>query len=111
VEFDHRNVVLSSKNIGWFTDCFVPDARRRRDPDVSPLYADLRGLPPALMTVGALDPLRDHSLFLYARWIAAGSPAELAVYPGAPHGFDMFPTPEGVAARERIEAFLSRCLA
>jgi len=110
-EFDHRNVVLSSKNIGWFTDCFVPDTARRRDPDVSPLYADLRGLPPALLTVGALDPLRDHSLFLYARWIAAGSPAELAVYPGAPHGFDMFPAPEGAAAHARIDAFLARCLA
>ena len=111
VEFDHRNVVLSSKSIRWFTACFVPDAGRRRDPDVSPLWADLAGLPPALLTVGALDPLRDHSLFLYARWIAAGSPAELAVYPGAPHGFDMFPTPEGRAAQAGIEAFLARCVA
>lgn len=109
--FDDRNLVVNSGSARWFTRCFVSDERRLRDPDVSPLYADLRGLPPALMTVGTLDPLLDHTLFLYARWVAAGSPAELAVTPGAPHGFDLYPVPEAAAARARIAAFLERCLA
>jgi len=108
--FDDRNVILNSENIDWFVDCFVPDAERRRDPDVSPLYADLSGAPPALFTVGTLDPLLDHTLFLYPRWLAAGSPAEIQVYPGAPHGFDAFPAPEGKQATQRIDAFLSACL-
>jgi acetyl esterase/lipase len=108
--FDDRNVILNSTSIGWFTDCFVPDADQRRDPDVSPLYADLAGLPPALFTIGTLDPLRDHTLFLYARWIAAGSPGEIQIFPGGPHGFDMFPVPEGLAAQKRIREFLDECL-
>lgn len=108
---DHRNVILNSVNIGWFTDCFVPDPALRRDPDVSPLYADLAGAPPALFSVGTLDPLLDHTLFLYTRWLAAGSPAEIQIFPGAPHGFDAFPAPEGRLASERIDAFLSRCVA
>src|SRR5204863_507009 len=54
------------------------DAEARRDPQFSPLYADLRGLPPALLTVGTLDPLLDDSVFLAARWELAGNEATLA---------------------------------
>ncbi len=66
-------------------------SRVRRDPDMSALYANLKTLPPALFTVGTLDAFLDDSLFVYARWIAAGNAAELAVYPGGIHGFNMFP--------------------
>jgi acetyl esterase/lipase len=101
-----RNLVLSTPILEWFTDFFVPDRARRRDPDVSPLYADLTGLPPALFSVGTLDPLLDDSLFMHARWLAAGSRAELAVWPGGIHGFDAFPTALSRAARARMDAFL-----
>jgi acetyl esterase/lipase len=101
-----RDLVLSTPVIAWLVDFFVSDRARRRDPDVSPLYADLTGMPPALFTVGTLDPLLDDSLFLHARWIAAGGRAELAVWPGGIHGFDAFPTALSRAARARMDAFL-----
>jgi acetyl esterase/lipase len=101
-----RNLVLSTPILSWFYDSFVPGPERRRDPDVSPLYADLAGMPPALLTVGTLDPLLDDSLFLHARWNAAGGRAELAVWPGGIHGFDAFPTGLSRAARRRMDAFL-----
>lgn len=106
-----RNLVLSTPTMAWFYDHFVPDASRRRDPDVSPLYADLRGLPPALFTVGTLDPLLDDSLFMYQRWLAAGNQAELAVYAGGVHGFNGMPSSLGRAANQRIDAFLKRAVA
>jgi acetyl esterase len=83
------------------------DVEKRFLPDVSPLYADLSGLPPALFTVGGLDPLLDDSLFMSARWQAAGNEAELAFYPECPHGFDMFPTKAGTTAHRRELDFLS----
>lgn len=91
---------------------FLPgvDAETRRDPAMSPLYADLSGLPPALFTVGTLDPLLDDSLFMAARWQAAGNRAELAVYPESIHGFVGFPTALGTHARARIDAFRRTCL-
>ncbi len=50
-------------------------------PAYSPLYADLHGLPPALFTIGALDPLADDTYFMEARWRMAGNKTYLAVYP------------------------------
>jgi acetyl esterase/lipase len=100
-----RELVLSANSMRWFGDHFVPEAMRR-DPDVSPLYARLDGLPPALFTVGTLDPLLDDTLFMYARWIAAGNEAELAVYPGAVHGFTGFDYPLARRADARIDDFL-----
>lgn len=95
----------------WFIDLFVPDPALRRDPDVSPLYADLRGLPPALFTVGTLDPLLDDNLFMASRWVAAGNQAELAVYPGGVHGFNVMPHPLAQQANERMEAFIRAAVA
>ena len=96
-----RLLVLSTPVMDWFYDHFVP-AELRRDPDVSPLYADLSDLPPALFTVGTLDPLLDDTLFMHTRWAAAGNKAELAVYPGGPHGFDGHPTKLGQSARDKM---------
>src|SRR5712692_513600 len=78
-----RNLVLSWPIIRWFGGNFVPDARaeHRRDPDISPLFARLNDMPPALFTVGSMDPLIDDSLFMAERWRAAGNEAEIVVYP------------------------------
>jgi acetyl esterase len=100
-----RNLVLSTPIIEWFTDHFVPPELRGH-PDVSPLHADLSGLPPALFSVGTLDPLLDDTLFMEARWRAAGNDAELAIYPGGVHGFNAFPFPLAEQANARVSAFL-----
>jgi acetyl esterase/lipase len=64
----------------------------RRHPDVSPMFADLRDMPPALFTVGTADHLVDDTLFFSSRWTLAGNRAELLVYPVAPHGGIGVPT-------------------
>jgi acetyl esterase/lipase len=109
-QFDGRGLVLEGPGIRAFTKMFVPDETKLRDPDVSPLYADLSDLCPALFTAGTFDPLLDHSLFMHARWVVSGSPAEIQIFPGSPHGFDAFPAPEGARAHKTMDAFLGRCL-
>ncbi len=83
-----RPDLLTVEQIEYFAKLFTPDMspEERRDPGVSPLYADLHGLPPALFTVGADDHLVDDTLFLAGRWELAGNHTELLVYPEGPHG-------------------------
>jgi len=83
-----RPDLLTAEQIKYFAELFTPgrSIEERRDPDVSPLYADLHDLPPALFTVGTDDHLVDDTLFMAARWALAGNEAELVVYPETPHG-------------------------
>jgi acetyl esterase len=98
--------VIGTEDIRRCSDAYAPEVSQRRKPDMSALYARLQGLPPALFSVGTLDPFLDDSLFLHVRWIAAGNEAQLAVYPGAPHAFNMMGHPHAAAANARIDAFL-----
>ena len=104
-----RPLVLTTPLMRWYVDQYVPP-ERRDTPDVSPLFASLHHLPPAIFTVGTEDPLLDDTLFMAARWRAVGNETVLRVYPGAPHGFDTFPIPVGREATVAITHFLSRSL-
>jgi acetyl esterase/lipase len=61
--------------------------------------ADLAGLPPAFVAVGAADLFRDESIAYASRLLEAGVPAELHVYPGAPHGFEVIVPTADVSRR------------
>jgi acetyl esterase/lipase len=67
-------------------------------------------MPSALFTVGTADALLDDTLFMYARWLAAGNAAELAVYPGGAHGFTLFPNALANQAAARTDAFLQEVI-
>ena len=97
----------------FVNECFLPGMSPEdcKAPSISPLYADLRDLPPALFTVGSADHLLDDSLFMAARWAAYGNDSELAVYPDCIHAFPAIPMELTKRAFERIDAFLERVLA
>lgn len=87
-------------------------------PDVSPYTAparaeDLSRLPPAYVDVGSVDVLRDAAVDYAQRIWAQGGDAELHVWPGGFHGFDLF-APSAVlsrTARAAQRAWLLRILA
>ena len=54
--FGDRPLILNTSSVRWFVEQFTGN-RNLDDPDVSPIRADLEGLPPALFTVGSLDPM------------------------------------------------------
>ena len=73
-----------------------------QNPQYSPLYADLKNLPPALFTIGTADPLIDDTYFMEARWRLAGNKTFVAVYPESSHAFIFFPTKMATAANEKM---------
>ncbi|CAN7627461.1 alpha/beta hydrolase [Neorhizobium sp. LjRoot104] len=76
---------------------------RRSDaktPEISPIFADLRGMPPALFIAGALDPILDDSRKIHDVWQRQTRHADLLVVPEAPHGFERLPTRVAAKARD-----------
>lgn len=102
-----EKLVLNTRDIRMFVRNFLKSGGQAHDPDVSPLRADLAGLPPALFTVGTKDPLVDDTLFMASRWSAAGNAAEIAAYAGGCHVFMGFPGRLADESLARIEAFLA----
>lgn len=91
----------------YYLKAYVGDVEDRTNPDISPLFGDLHGLPAALLTVGSLDPVLEDSLLMAMRLAAAGGDVDLRVYPESPHGFLGFPTAMAGAAHEDIETWLA----
>jgi len=83
-----------------------------KNPLVSPLYADLKGLPPLLLQVGDEERLYDDVNKFYDKAREAGVDATLEVYPLQVHVFQNFLfIPEAKMALRRIGAFAQRVLA
>jgi acetyl esterase/lipase len=104
--------ILDDGLFEFVNECFLPGRTpdECKDPSISPLFADLHDLPPALFTVGSGDHLIDDSLFMAARWAAYENESELAVYPDCIHAFNAFPTELSKRANERVDAFIERVL-
>ena len=112
---DDRQVTTSS---GWVDPIWPPSANTygwtaylgsaKGGADV-PVYAaaaratDLAGLPPTLITVGAIDGFSDEDIDYAVRLRHASVPVELHVYPGAPHGFDGLAFGSTVAQRANAD--------
>ena len=122
-----RELPSMIENDGYFINCalmdllvaaYDPHARHTEDPLAWPYFAtadDLAGLPPHVITVNELDPLRDEGLAYYRKLLAAGVPVAGADEPrahprcradlpagvarGAPRGDRRHPGVRGPAAR------------
>jgi acetyl esterase len=91
----------------FFIQAYAGHVADRTNPDISPVYGDLRGLPPAVFVVGSLDILLEDNLVMAARLSAAGVEVDVRVYPESPHGFTLHPTAMASAALEGIESWLA----
>jgi acetyl esterase/lipase len=95
----------SANTYGW--RAYLGD--EKGSPDLSGYAAaaratDLAGLPPTLISVGAIDGFSDEDIDYAVRLRHAGVPVELYVYAGAPHGFDSLAPGTSVARRANRNA-------
>ena len=83
-----------------------------RDPYVSPLYGDPRGLPPTLIQAGSDEILRDDAVRMAQVMREAGCAVELQVWPKMPHVWHLLAPvlPEARAAIDEIARFLARTM-
>jgi monoterpene epsilon-lactone hydrolase len=69
---------------------YLPAGMDRRDPRVSPLYADLKGLPPTLIQVGSDETLLDDAIRFASAAGAAEVPVTLEIWPRMIHAWHLW---------------------
>jgi acetyl esterase/lipase len=86
------------------------DGRDARDPEASPLFADLAGLPPTLIQVGEDEILLDDSTRLTEKLKAAGVEVTCQVWQAMWHDFQLFAPilPEAVDSLRHVKEWGQR---
>ena len=88
------------------------NGRDLKDPLLSPIYGDVRGFPPTILTTGTRDLLLSSTVRMHRKLRLAGVEAELQVFEGMSHSEYMRDpaAPETKEAFEEIAAFFDRHL-
>src|SRR5258706_8336174 len=83
----------------------------RKDPVLSPIYADMRGFPPTLCMTSTRDHCLSGTVDFHRALLRAGVDAQLMVFDALPHAFwYQFDLPESKEALEAQARFLDRHL-
>ncbi|HEY0815670.1 MAG TPA: alpha/beta hydrolase [Pseudonocardia sp.] len=108
---DGVDPLFTRDRIAVYAQQYLGD-RDREIPLASPLSADLRGLPPLLVQVGANEVLLDDAVRLAGRAGAVDVAVTLEVWPGVPHVFQNFTglLDDADAALDRAGRFLAQHL-
>jgi epsilon-lactone hydrolase len=78
----------------------------RKDPVLSPLFADLHGMPPSLLVTSTRDILLSDTSIFHRALLRAGNDAQLVVFEALPHAFWYhFQLPETKEALELMAKF------
>jgi acetyl esterase len=94
---------LSQTQMRWIWETYLEKPEQRGDWRAAPMIAELKGVAPAHLIVGSLDPLLDDSNNLAAKLTAAGVPNQLTIYQGINHGFIRYGRLIGTARRAIAE--------
>jgi epsilon-lactone hydrolase len=82
-----------------------------KDPVLSPIYADLHGLPPTLFITSGRDLLLSGTVNLHRAYLHAGVDARLVVFDALPHAFWYDPRlPEAIEANQMMADFFVKQL-
>jgi acetyl esterase/lipase len=94
---------LSQTQMKWIWETYLERPEQASDWRAAPILADLKGVAPAHLIVGSLDPLIDDSNNLAQKLKEAGVPHQLTVYQGINHGFIRYGRLIGTARRAIAE--------
>jgi acetyl esterase/lipase len=107
IENEGRCAMFYPENIRDFATTYLGHASAT-DPQASPVFADLSGLPPLLIQVGSTELLLDDARRIHEKVIASGGSSVLDIYDDVPHGWQMLSpmVPEARSALQSIARFI-----
>lgn len=85
-----HDALLSIETLETGIDYYVPKNMDKSDPTISPLFADLTGLPPILVQVGSKEILLDDAQRFKERAEQTNVEVHFKIYTGMWHNFQMF---------------------
>ena len=85
-----HDALLSIETLETGIDYYVPKNMDKSEPTISPLFADLTGLPPILVQVGSKEILLDDAQRFKERAEQANVEVHFKIYTGMWHNFQMF---------------------
>lgn len=81
----------------------------RKDPVLSPIFADLQGMPPSLLVTSTRDLLLSSTTIFHRALLRAGNDSQLVVFEALPHAFwYQFELPETREALNLMAQFFDR---
>jgi acetyl esterase/lipase len=89
---ENDDYFIGCSSMALLARAYDPEGAHSADPECWPYAArvdDLRDMPPHVISVNELDPLRDEGLAYYRRLAAAGVSASARIVPGTCHGGDL----------------------
>ncbi len=89
---ENDTYMLSCDDMALLSLVYDPENKHASNPLAWPLQAqveELAGLPPHIISVNELDPLRDEGLQFYRKLVAAGVPSTARTVHGTPHAGDL----------------------
>ncbi len=106
------NVLVSPSGFCDDAAAFYAHGHDMKDPLLSPVYADLTGFPPTILTTGTRDQLLSNTVRVHRKLRRAGVEADLNVYEGESHAQYQFDdrVPETKEAFTDIALFFSKHL-
>jgi monoterpene epsilon-lactone hydrolase len=109
---DAIDPIIHKSYLGELADAYLPAGTDREDPQVSPLYADLKGLPPTLIQVGSAETLLADATRLAAAAGAADVPVTLEIWPHMIHAWHLWNAhlEPGRRALANAGSFIRGCL-
>jgi len=105
----HTDIVLGDLGYIWWIESHLA-GKDPFDPSISPLYADLKGLPPILLQVSTSEMLFDDSKRFYEMGKKAGVDISMQTWDDTIHVFQNTDLPEAEEAMEKIKKFTEKLL-
>jgi epsilon-lactone hydrolase len=87
---DAVDPLIHKDYLGELADAYLPAGMNRKDPRVSPLYADLKGFPPTLIQVGSAETLLADATRFAAMAGAADVAVTLEIWPHMIHAWPLW---------------------
>ena len=96
---------MTLKQLDFYAGCYTDD---RTDPLVSPLFAELEGMPPSLIFVGGDEIMLSDSVEMHRKLREAGCECEIVIAPERWHGYVLYGLKENEEDINTINQFLNK---